>query len=88
MARLNTAMLLVVFTEQEARLYFTLSLHMSVQVPAISNEDLKAVGANYLPVVVENATLEGDGRNVSILWQVHAALRLVCRRVCCGNAEI
>ena len=40
------------------------------QVPAISNEDLAAIGAKHLPVVVENATRKSDGMNVSILWQV------------------
>ena len=43
---------------------------ISAQVPAISNGDLKAVGAKYLPVVVENVVRVGDGSAVSILWQV------------------
>ena len=50
----------------------------ALQLPAISNEDLQAVGAKYLPVVVEKALRQGDGKEVSILWQVPAARCLTC----------
>ena len=42
------------------------------RIPAVENGHLDMIARRYLPVIVANATLVGNGTPVNILWQVNA----------------